>query len=99
MVDLSAKHGPNTGGSIYYADGVVIWVSSILDDGSGEYDVRIEDGWYNSHKRTGEAIRSGTIIKKDGTTEEVRGRDIVKFIPRPYEEHEAEHGKPWEYPH
>ena len=65
-------------GHITFIDGKQIW--SIIECTGDTASVRYEDGWYGEHKSNGESICSGVILRKDGTEERVKGRDIVGFI-------------------
>lgn len=59
------------------ADGQRIYTLFIEENSEGNFDVRIEDGWYNEYSKDGRAICSGIVRKTDGTEEVVRGRDII----------------------
>jgi hypothetical protein len=58
----------------------------MIEERDDNYRVRIESGWYNIYARDGRAVSSGTVYRKNGTTENVVGRSIVEFIPCKWED-------------
>lgn len=84
MVDLSTGQQ----GIVKFEGGLRFWCPVIrIED--GEFFVRWENGWYKEYARDGKSICAGVIHKTDGTKEEVRGMNIVEFIPCGYDDPRA----------
>ncbi len=67
---------------VTFRGGGKFW-THIYDDKDGEYSIRIEDGWYQSHKADGKSTILGLNVNKDGTKTPVmatRHSDIVDIV-------------------
>ena len=82
MVFLEEHH--NKAGVVTFDDGKIGYTELVEKIGN-EFSVRIEHGWYNLYKSDGSSICSGIIVSKDGSETKVKGRSIVKFVPKKWE--------------